>query len=106
MLGTSICENIPCAIINIISTLFNVLKIGITIIVIIYAMLDAGKIVIAGNSEDSKKNRKILIKRILNLVLVYFVIYIVIFMVQIFAPEEEANTCLKIITKTETTCAH
>ena len=60
-----------------VGTIINVLKIAIPIIIVIFATLDLGKAVIAGKDDDIKAAQKLLIKRLIYGVLIFFVVTIV-----------------------------
>ena len=60
-----------------VGTIINILKIAIPIIIVIFATLDLGKAVIAGKDDDIKAAQKLLIKRLIYGVLIFFVVTIV-----------------------------
>lgn len=76
--ANSICNNeylIPF--INIISTVVNLIKIVVPIILIILGMLDMGKAVASQKEENIKKGQKILLSRCITAAIVFFIVAIV-----------------------------
>lgn len=71
------CVQVPQQIINIVSTVINVLKIAIPVILIVYGMLDLGKAVMAQKEDEIKAAQQIFIKRIIAAVLVFLIVAIV-----------------------------
>ena len=57
--------------------LIPILQIGIPIILIVLAMIDLGKIVVASKEDEIKKTQKMLIKRVIYAVAIFFVVTIV-----------------------------
>jgi hypothetical protein len=70
-------SNIPIVFPNLVSTLINIIKIAVPILLIIFGMIDLGKAVTGGKEEDIKKGQAILIKRIIAAVTVFLIISIV-----------------------------
>lgn len=68
----SICTNIA-PLIMLAKNIVHIIKIAIPIILILLAMLDLGKMVVASKEDEIKKNQKMLIKRFIYAVLVFFV---------------------------------
>ena len=57
--------------------IFPIIQIGIPIIFVVFGTLDLGKAVIAGKEDEMKNAQKMLIKRCVYAVLVFFVVTIV-----------------------------
>lgn len=57
--------------------IFPIIQIGIPIILVVLGTLDLGKAVIAGKEDEMKNAQKMLIKRCVYAVLVFFVVTIV-----------------------------
>lgn len=74
-----------------ISTIINILKIAIPILVILFGLIDLGKAVMSAKEDDIKKNQGLLIKRIIVAVFVFFVVAIVQFVVGIVAGGDKTN---------------
>lgn len=55
----------------------NIIKIVIPIIIILFAMIDLGKAVMAGKEDEIKNAQKLLIKRLIYGVIIFFVVTIV-----------------------------
>lgn len=69
--------NIPDQIVNIVSTVINLIKIAIPIILIIYGMLDLGKAVMAQKEDEIKQAQQLFVKRIIAAVLVFLIVAVV-----------------------------
>ena len=57
--------------------LINIIKIVIPIIIVVLAMLDLGKAVMAGEEKEIKEAQKMLLKRLVYGVIIFFVVTIV-----------------------------
>ena len=57
--------------------IINILKIAAPIVIVLFASIDLGKAVIAGKEDDIKVAQKLLIKRLIYGVLIFFVVTIV-----------------------------
>lgn len=68
----SICTEIA-PLIMLAKTIIHIIKIVIPIMLILLAMLDLGKMVVASKEDEIKKHQKLLIKRFIYAVLVFFV---------------------------------
>lgn len=64
-------------IMQIVGKVINIIKIVIPIIIVILAMFDLGKAVIAGEEKEIKEAQKMLVKRLLYGVIIFFVVTIV-----------------------------
>lgn len=64
-----------------ISTIINIMKVVIPIMVVFFGLLDLGKAVMQQKEDDIKKNQGLLIKRLIIAVLVFFVVSLVQFLV-------------------------
>lgn len=62
---------------KLIGTVINVVKIAIPIIIVLLAMFDLGKAVMAGEEKEIKEAQKMVIKRLIYGVVVFFVVTIV-----------------------------
>ena len=85
------CPNvtIPGQLANIISIIYNVIRIGIPLILVIYGMLDLGKAVISQKEDDIKKNQKIFVSRLIAAALVFFVFTIVKLVLSLVADDSD-----------------
>lgn len=72
-------EALPTAI----STIINIMKVVIPIMIVIFGLIDLGKAVMSQKEDDIKKNQGLLIKRIIIAALVFFVVSIVKFVVSL-----------------------
>lgn len=62
---------------NFVSTVVNVIKIAIPIMLIVFGLIDLGKATIAQKDDEIKKAQTTFVKRIIAAVLVFFVVAIV-----------------------------
>lgn len=62
---------------KLIGTVINIFKIAIPIIIVLLAILDLGKAVMAGEDKEIKEAQKMLIKRLVYGVVIFFVVTIV-----------------------------
>ena len=85
------CPNVvvPGQLANIISIIYNVIRIGIPLILIIMGMLDLGRAVISQKEDDIKKNQKIFVSRLIAAALVFFVFTIVKLVLSLVATDSE-----------------
>lgn len=89
---------IPGDLVNVISTIINLLKIAIPIMLIIWGMLDLGKAVIAQKEDEIKKGQQTFIKRLIAAAIVFFVVVIVQLVVSLVAGDDSSVwTCVKAI---------
>ena len=81
---TGICDNEYLQpFINIVSTIINLIKIGVPIILIVLGMIDMGKAVASQKEDEIKKGQKTLISRVIAAAIVFFVVAIVQLMLSI-----------------------
>lgn len=76
VLETTFCED-SASIWQLLGHVVNIVKIVIPIIIILLAMLDLGKAVVAGKEDEIKNAQKMLIKRLIYGVIIFFVVTIV-----------------------------
>ncbi len=72
-------ETLPTAI----SSLVNIAKIVIPVLVVIFGLIDLGKAVMSQKDDDIKKNQGLLVKRLIIAVLIFFVVALVQFVVSL-----------------------
>ena len=65
--------------------IFPIIQIGIPIILIVLGTLDLGKAVLAGKEDEQKNAQKMLIKRCIYAVMVFFVVTIVSLVFSLFS---------------------
>ena len=75
----------PGELAHIIALVVNFIKIGIPILLIVWGMLDLGKAVIQQKEDDIKKGWKTFLSRLLAGLIVFFVITIVEFAINLVA---------------------
>lgn len=71
--------------------IFPIIQIGIPIILIVLGTLDLGKAVIASKEDEIKNAQKMLIKRCIYAVMVFFVVLIVKLVFGLFADTNNEN---------------
>ena len=71
--AATFCED-TVAIWKLIGLVINILKIAIPIIIVLMAMIDLGKAVMAGEDKEIKAAQKMLIKRLIYGVVIFFVV--------------------------------
>lgn len=57
--------------------LIPIIQIGIPIILIVFGMLDLGKAVVASKEDEIKSAQKLLIKRVIYAIAIFFVVFLV-----------------------------
>ena len=73
------------------STVVNIIKIGIPIILIFLGMLDLGKAVMAQKEDEIKKSQQLFVKRLISAVLVFLVVFIVQTVIGLVAGKQSSN---------------
>ena len=71
--------------------IFPIIQIGIPIILVVLGTLDLGKAVIAGKEDEMKNAQKMLIRRCVYAVLVFFVVTIVTLVFSLFGNSNNNN---------------
>ena len=71
--------------------IFPIIQIGIPIILVVLGTLDLGKAVLAGKEDEQKNAQKMLIKRCVYAVLVFFVVTIVSLVFSLFGSSGNKN---------------
>ena len=74
---------IPPQLTSIVSTVVNIIKIGVPVILIVLGMIDMGKAVASQKEEDIKKGQKVLLSRCIAAGIVFFVVAIVQLLVSV-----------------------
>ena len=93
---------IDSTIVNIINTVYNGIRIGIPIILIIVGMIGMGKAIAQQKEDEIKKAQTLLIKQAVAAVIVFLMLSLVSLVIGIVAPKGEGNndnnwTCVKSI---------
>ena len=77
MLFLDVCDDL-WPIINLIKNgLIPIIQIGIPIILIVLGMFDLGKAVVASKEDEIKSAQKLLVKRVIYAVAIFFVVFLV-----------------------------
>lgn len=71
--------------------IFPIVQIGIPIILVVLGTLDLGKAVLAGKEDEQKNAQKMLIKRCIYAVMVFFVVTIVSLVFSLFSTSGTKN---------------
>lgn len=78
-----------------VSTVVNIIKIGIPILLVIFGMIDLGKAVMANDEKEMKGSQTKLIKRVLYAILIFFIFAIVQWVVSLVDKNAAGdNSCL------------
>ena len=93
-----ICGMIPGPVTALMGTLYNLIKIAVPLILIVYGMLDFGRAVMAGEEKEIKEKQKLFIKRLIAAIMVFFIFAIVQLVVGLItndADNESIRACLE-----------
>lgn len=74
------------------STIVDLLKIGVPVLLIIFGMLDLGKAVIAQKEDEIKKSQGLFVKRLISAAIVFLVFIIVEVVFNLIAGSTEGKT--------------
>lgn len=81
--------NIPNDFASITSTIIDLIKIAVPVLLVIFGMLDLGKAVTAQKEDEIKKGQQTFLKRVLAAAIVFFVVFIVQFVIGIVSGDSE-----------------
>ena len=76
---------------NLVSTIIQMIKIVVPILLIIWGMLDFAKSVVAKKEEDIKKYQKAFVSRLISALVVFLIVVIVQFAVNLVSSVEEQS---------------
>ena len=90
---STLCGNIlvPNELFNLVSTIIQMIKIVVPILLIIWDMLDFAKSVVAKKEEDIKKYQKAFVSRLISALVVFLIVVIVQFAVNLVSSVEEQS---------------
>ncbi len=90
---STLCGNIlvPNELFNLVSTIIQMIKIVVPILLIIWGMLDFAKSVVAKKEEDIKKYQKAFVSRLISALVVFLIVVIVQFAVNLVSSVEEQS---------------
>ena len=77
---------------NLISTIVTIVEFAIPAVLIVLGMIDLGKAVTSNDEKQMKEAQKILIKRVVYAVLIFFVVAIVKFAFSALAPKTNVGS--------------
>jgi large-conductance mechanosensitive channel len=89
--NSTLCEGvlIPNELFNLSSTIVNLIKVAVPILLIIFGMLDFAKAIIAKKEDDVKKYQKAFVSRVISAVIVFLIIFIVQTVVNLISGVED-----------------
>ena len=87
-------HNIPARLPFIISMIYNILKIAVPIVIVIFGMIDLLKAVIAQKDDEIKKGQHTFIKRLIAGAIVFFVMVIVQLVVSVVADSTDQDNIM------------
>ena len=90
---------VPISLVNIVSTIVTLIKIGVPIILIVLGMIDMGKAVASQKEDEIKKGQKILLSRCIAAGITFFVVAIVQLLFSIINGGTEGNSTWSCIDK-------
>ena len=90
---------VPISLVNIVSTIVTLIKIGVPIILIVLGMIDMGKAVASQKEDEIKKGQKILLSRCIAAGITFFVVAIVQLLFSIINGSTEGNPTWSCIDK-------
>ncbi|MBQ8234483.1 MAG: hypothetical protein IJZ36_02725 [Bacilli bacterium] len=82
---------------RVIQLVYNGIRFGVPLLLILFGMLDLGKAVIAQKEDDIKKGQQTFIKRLIAAVVVFFIFSIVLVLVGAIDPGSGIGTDLRCI---------
>lgn len=89
------CKNLQPFIHLVRGGIIPLIQIGIPIILIILGMLDLGKAVMASKEDEIKSAQKLLVKRIIYAVAIFFVVFIVTLIFDLISSDTDGATTWK-----------
>ena len=91
MANSTLCDGIlvPNQLFNIVSVLIKGIRIAVPVLLIIFGMMDFAKSVIAKKEEDVKKHQQAFVKRLISAVVVFLLIWVVQFVVNVISGVED-----------------
>lgn len=75
-----------------VSVIYNILKIGVPILLVILGMIDFGKSVVAKDQEAMKASQQAFIRRLIAAAIVFVVLLLVQFLIKLVTPEDEKES--------------
>lgn len=90
--------------INIVSTVVNLIKVGVPIILVVLGMIDMAKAVASQKDEKIKAGQKTLISRLVTGAVVFFIVVIVQLMVSIIESATGESEIMKCVCKFVGSC--
>ena len=91
--NSTLCDGvlIPNQLFNFVATIIRLIKVAVPILLIIFGMIDFAKSVVAKNEDDVKKYRKQFLSRVISAVVVFAIVYIVQFSVNLVSSVEDTT---------------
>lgn len=91
--NSTLCDGvlIPNQLFNLVAMIIKLIKIAVPILLIIFGMIDFAKSVVAKNEDDVKKFRKQFVSRLVSAFIVFSIVYIVGFSVNLISSVEDTT---------------
>lgn len=87
---------------DIVTTIINLIKFGVPVILIIFGMLDLGKAVMQQKDDDIKKGQKTFMTRFVAAIMVFLVVAIVQTVFGLFIKGDTPMACVSCFTNSST----
>ena len=84
-------SGLPKQVVTIIGAIVFALKVIIPVLLIIFGMLDLGKAIIAQKEDEIKKGQQTFLKRLLTAAIVFFVVILTQFVVDLVAGDDSSS---------------
>lgn len=92
MSASEACDKIPDQITGITSLLYQLILVGVPIILVVMGMMDFGRAVMAGKEDEIKASQKLFIRRLISAALVFLILFLVKFVVELVATDPGSVT--------------
>ena len=82
---------------RVVQLIYNGIRFGVPLLLVLFGMLDLGKAVIAQKEDDIKKGQQTFVKRLIAAVVVFFIFSIVLVLIGAIAPNSGIGADLRCI---------
>lgn len=91
--NSTLCDGvlIPNQLFNFVATIVRLIRVAVPILLIIFGMVDFAKSVVAKNEDDVKKFRKQFVSRLISAIVVFAIVYVVQFAVNLISSVEDTT---------------
>ena len=76
------------------STIYNLIRIGVPLLLVFFGMLDLGKAVMAQKEDEIKKGQQTFVKRLIAAVIVFLVFFIVQIVIGLVTPNKDEKATI------------